>query len=633
MRHAVGLDEIVEALQDAEDPVACPAHDEPALEAREVLDPHLAAHAVQLDAVVVVAEPEDLQLVVLSTVPELDRAADLLADLGAHPCGRLVELLLLEPQLVVVGLHRRGQERDARVRARLVHALGRPPLEPAGVDLGAAHLGAVEELEEKRLVRGAAVQDDGALREGAPEPGERLAPIGSVGDDLGDHRVEIGGHGVALRHAPVDPQARSGRKAEVDEGAGGGREAGVGILGVEPDLDGVARVGRRVAHEAPAAGDVDLELHEVEAGRHLGHRVLDLETRVDLEERERHALRVEEELDRPGVAVAGGPRDPERRGAQVPVDVGRQGGRGRLLQHLLVPPLHRAVADADGPRRSVGVAEDLDFHVPHAPQELLDEDGRIAEGAERLVPGALERLGHLLGTRDDANAAPSPARGRLDEDRVAERLRCRGRLGRPGDGPAAPRDDRNARVLGEPLGADLVAEPPHGVGRGTDEDDAQPLAELREAGVLGDEAPARPDRVGLRGHQRRFEQPVVEVARLPLAVARVDDRGGPESEGLVGLPHEHGAAVGVGVEGDRPDARAALLVELADGVDEAHRGLAAVDDRHALEFGVHVSSDPECRAGRPGGRPAQGRGKGQAIAARNGSSCEAEAAPGSSTVR
>ncbi len=55
VRHAVDLDEVVEALEDAEDPVARPAHDEPALEAREVLDAHLAAHAVQLDAVVVVA--------------------------------------------------------------------------------------------------------------------------------------------------------------------------------------------------------------------------------------------------------------------------------------------------------------------------------------------------------------------------------------------------------------------------------------------------------------------------------------------------------------------------------------------------------------------------------------------------
>jgi hypothetical protein len=633
VRDAVGLHEVLEALQDAEGPVAGASRDEPALEAREVLDLHLGARPVELDAVVVRPETEDLQLVALPEVAELDGPPDLLADLGAHPRGRLVELLLLEAQLVVVGLDGGREERHARVGPAHVRARLGPPLEPARVHLRGLHLGTVEQLEEERLVRRAAVEDHGALREGAPEAGERLSPVGPVGDDLGDHRVELGGDGVPLGHAAVDPEAGTRREAEVDEGPGSGREPGVGVFGVEAHLDGVPRDGGRVAHEPPAAGDVDLELHEVEARRHFRDGVLDLEARVHLEEGERPALRVVEELDGPRVAVPGRPRDPERGGFQLALDVGGHRGCGRLLEDLLVPPLDGAVADPDGPRRAVRVAEDLHLDVPDALEELLDEDGRVAEGPERLVLRALEGRGHLAGARHDADPASSPARGRLDDDRVAESLGRGRRLARAGHGPAAPRDHRDAGVFRELLGADLVAQAPHGVGRRADEDDAEPVAELGEAGVLGDEPPAGPDGVRARGREGGLEPRVVEVADFPLAVGLVDDRGGTERESLVGFPHEHRAAVGVGVEGDGEDARSALLVELADGVDEAHRGLAAVDDGHALEFGVHVSSEgpPPGAALRP---PPGGKGKKvQAIAARNGSSCAAEAAPGSSTVR
>ena len=55
-------------------------------------------------------------------------------------------------------------------------------------------------------------------------------------------------------------------------------------------------------------GDADLRLHEVDARDHLGHRVLHLDARVDLDEVVLPRLRVDEELDgaRVDVARAGG---------------------------------------------------------------------------------------------------------------------------------------------------------------------------------------------------------------------------------------------------------------------------------------------------------------------------------------
>ena len=96
-----------------------------------------------------------------------------------------------------------------------------------------------------------------------------------------------------------------------------------------------------------------------------------------------------------------------------------------------------------------------------------------------------------------------------------------------------------------------------------------------------------PDGVGLHGHERLLQARVVEVGRLPLAVRLVHEGGRAEVIRLVGLPDEARAPVGIREQGDRRDARAALEVELADGVDDAHGRLAAVDDGHALEICGH----------------------------------------------
>ena len=52
-----------------------------------------------------------------------------------------------------------------------------------------------------------------------------------------------------------------------------------------------------------AGGDADLRLDQVDAGDHLGHRMLDLDAGVDLDEVEVVVL-IDEELDRAGVGVA-----------------------------------------------------------------------------------------------------------------------------------------------------------------------------------------------------------------------------------------------------------------------------------------------------------------------------------------
>ena len=113
-----------------------------------------------------------------------------------------------------------------------------------------------------------------------------------------------------------------------------------------------------------------------------------------------------------------------------------------------------------------------------------------------------------------------PARGGLDHaagSRVA-RL-ARGHRRPPSTGPPLQGDHGNAGFLGQPLRADLVAETAHDVCRRTDEDDAQPVAQLGELGVLGDEAPTDPRRVGPAATRACFKRAVVQVAALSPTVA------------------------------------------------------------------------------------------------------------------
>ena len=124
----------------------------------------------------------------------------------------------------------------------------------------------------------------------------------------------------------------------------------------------------------------------------------------------------------------------------------------------------------------------------------------------------------------------------------------------------------------------LSPELAHDRAGGADEDQAHLLDHVHEGGVLGHEAPAGPDGVGLGGDQGALDALVVEVGAGALAVG-VDGGGRAEAVGLVGVADEHRAAFGLGVERDDRDRIVrALGVELTDGVDETHRGLAAIDD-------------------------------------------------------
>ena len=175
---------------------------------------------------------------------QVERAARVVLHLGRPPRAVASSRAAADLFLVLVGLDRGGGEGDAGVPVRGKAALAADPVDPAGVRARVDHLGLVEQVEHEALVGGAALDDHGGLGHRAAQPAEGLAAVAAVGDDLRDHRVEVGGDRVALADPGVDADAGAGGQHQPGDAAGRGREVAVRVLGVEPRLDGVARTRR-----------------------------------------------------------------------------------------------------------------------------------------------------------------------------------------------------------------------------------------------------------------------------------------------------------------------------------------------------------------------------------------------------
>src|SRR5207237_38619 len=81
---------------------------------------------------------------------------------------------------------------------------------------------------------------------------------------------------------------------------------------------------------------------------------------------------VDEELYGSRADVSHRLRRADRHPAHLGAQFGRDDGAGRLLDHLLVAPLHAAFALAEPDAVAVGVREDLDLHMPRARHCFLD---------------------------------------------------------------------------------------------------------------------------------------------------------------------------------------------------------------------------------------------------------------------
>src|SRR5581483_6573118 len=171
----------------------------------------------------------------------------------------------------------------------------------------------------------------------------------------------------------VDTHAWTARGMPQANRSGRGHES-LGVFGVDPafdrmaaDLDVALHVG-----EPLARGDEQLSLHEVDSRDELCDRMLHLNARIHLDEVELAVL--EQELQRPGTAVADGLAGfdtPLAHDAALP---GSDTRRRRLFNHLLMSALHGAVALAEMDHVAVPLRQYLELDVTRALQEFLHVD-------------------------------------------------------------------------------------------------------------------------------------------------------------------------------------------------------------------------------------------------------------------
>ncbi|MNX99952.1 hypothetical protein D3C86_1324300 [compost metagenome] len=396
-------------------------------------------------------------------------------------------------------------------------------------------------------------------------------------DQLADQAVVVGRDRIAGVDGAIQTHAQAARRVEVGDRARR-RGEGLGVLGVDPHLDGVAfemdvflREGQR-----QTGGDADLFADQIDARDHFRDRVLDLQAGVHLDEEELAVF--PQELDGADAQVADGGDGLVDRLADLLATLGRQGGRGGFFQHLLVAALQRAVAFAQVDDVAVAVGDDLDLDVARLLEVALHIDGAVAEGGLGLGLGRLHGLDQIVGGQGDLHAATAAAGGGLDDQREADGL---GRLDGGFDGfhlAVRAGDAGDARFHDGLLGGDLVAHDPDMLGLGTDEGQAVGLDDLGEAGVFRQEAIARVDRLGAGDFRRRDDLRDVQIG--------LGRRRGADADAFVGQAHPHGAAVGLGVHGDGGDAH--LLARPVD----AQGDFAAVGDQ---DLGEHDGSQASSR--------------------------------------
>ncbi len=189
-------------------------------------------------------------------------------------------------------------------------------------------------------------------------------------------------------------------------------------------------------------------------------------------------------------------------------------GRRRLLDHLLVAPLHGAVALAQVDRVLVLVGQDLDFNVARVLEKLLHVHGRIVECSAGFRLGHLDRVDQCRFGVHHAHAAATAAAGGLDDDRVADGPRNAlvggGVIGQLALGAGHA---RHAGLDHGLLGRDLVTHRADVVGRRADELETALLHALGEVGVFAQETIAGVNRFGVGDLGRRDDRRHVEIAQ------------------------------------------------------------------------------------------------------------------------
>ena len=361
----------------------------------------------------------------------------------------------------------------------------------------------VDDRFQKGQVRGHAA--DAELAQGAGHARDCFLGRRRPGRHLLQQRIVVAGDdGARIGRAAVETDAEAGRPAIGGDAAVVGDEILFGVLRGDAALQGMAvetdAVLRR--HTAlrradrGAVQDMDLRLDDVDAGHLLGHRMLDLDARIDLDEVEFSRVGIHEEFDGAGADIVRLAGDLQRVAAQFLALRVSEIRRRRALHDLLVAALDRAVALEQMHDVAVGVAQHLHLDMAGALDQFFEIDLVLAEGGLRLALALVDLTGEVGFGSDGAHATSAAAPRRLEHDGIADAGRKRLHRFHVVRQRIGGRHDRHADLYRQVASGDLVAQPAHRLGLRADEGDAVFGAGLGEFGAFREQPVAGMDGVG-----------------------------------------------------------------------------------------------------------------------------------------
>jgi hypothetical protein len=164
-----------------------------------------------------------------------------------------------------------------------------------------------------------------------------------------------------------------------------------------------------------SSADPSEEFNERNHSKRTSDGVLDLNTRVDLDEVVT-TLIIDQEFGGTGVAVAHALGKLDRIREDSLAKLFREMGSWCDLDDFLVTTLDRAVTleKVDGIAFAVG--EDLDFNVTRALDEALNEDSAVTESGLGFANGHVELVLELALFADNTHTTTSTTHSRLDDN-------------------------------------------------------------------------------------------------------------------------------------------------------------------------------------------------------------------------
>src|SRR6266481_10027631 len=397
-------------------------------------------------------------------------------------------------------------------------------------------------------------------------------PVLAKRDELGNERVIVGrDHSFGISRGIHAHAETSGHMESLDP-AGGRREL-FRMLGIDAALNGVSALAFTVnpgnyLTDFGASRQQDLRFHQINAGDHLGDRMLDLDSRIHLN-KVQAAVFIHQELYGAGVDVT----NFRERLFQLLSDICAHGlghARGRrFFQQFLVTPLNAAFALAQADHVAMGVSQHLKFNMARALNELLHVKIAVAEGCGSFRLGRVEQRLKFRFAADHAHAAPAAAGGRFYDHRVAD---LRGPLTRffgRADHPIGSGENRNIGTLHRLARFFLFPHQPDDLRWRPNELDLRTLTYLGEVGVLAQQPIAGMDGVNIGDFRRADHCGNIEIALRRAWRANAD--------GFIGKTDVQRVAVSVTIDRHR------LNTQLFARANHTQRNFTPVCNQYFLE--------------------------------------------------